>query len=215
MRAITVPVSAKTGVSGFIFPGDHVDLMLTQTVRGVSGGSDEQSLKATETILRNLRVLATDQKTDSEVVDGKTVVLQSSNVTLEVTPRLAEKISVAQTIGTLALSLRSIADNQSELERMVASGKVKVPVGATKEEEDRLLSQAMNAPDEGATTFSTGGDVSRFQRKSMPSMRPQSAGPMAAPAPSNPGMGGMPFMRMGPVVHVTRGKSTTDEPIGK
>ena len=113
MRAITVPVSAKTGVSGFIFPGDHVDLMLTQTVRGAGGGGDEQSLKAAETILRNLRVLATDQKTDSEVVDGKTVVVESHHVTLEVTPRIAEKISVAQTIGTLALSLRSIADNQN------------------------------------------------------------------------------------------------------
>ncbi|MEP6869400.1 MAG: Flp pilus assembly protein CpaB, partial [Novosphingobium sp.] len=118
MRAITVPVSAKTGVAGFIFPGDHVDLMLTQTVRGAGGGGgEEQSLKAAETILRNLRVLATDQKTSSEVVDGKTVVVQSQNVTLEVTPRIAEKVSVAQTIGTLALSLRSIADNQSELER--------------------------------------------------------------------------------------------------
>ncbi|MEO5598123.1 MAG: Flp pilus assembly protein CpaB [Novosphingobium sp.] len=216
MRAITVPVSAKTGVAGFIFPGDHVDLMLTQTVRGAGGGGgEEQSLKAAETILRNLRVLATDQKTSSEVVDGKTVVVQSQNVTLEVTPRIAEKVSVAQTIGTLALSLRSIADNQSELERLVASGKVKVPVGATKEEEDRLLSQAMNAPDEGATTFSTGGDVSRFQRKSMPSM--QSARPMTMAAPASPGagsMGGAPFVRSGPVVHVTRGKTTSDEPIG-
>ncbi|MEP7221466.1 MAG: Flp pilus assembly protein CpaB [Novosphingobium sp.] len=214
MRAITVPVSAKTGVAGFIFPGDHVDLMLTQTVRGAGGGGEEQSLKAAETILRNLRVLATDQKTSSEVVDGKTVVVQSQNVTLEVTPRIAEKVSVAQTIGTLALSLRSIADNESELERLVASGKVKVPAGATKEEEDRLLTQAMNAPDEGATTFSTGGDVSRFQRKSMPSMRPESARPMAMSAPMPAMGGGGPVVRMGPVVHVTRGKITSDELIG-
>ena len=59
MRAITVPVSAKTGVGGFIFPGAHVDLMLTQTVKG----SDGQPLKAAETILRNLRILATDTST--------------------------------------------------------------------------------------------------------------------------------------------------------
>src|SRR4029079_11877090 len=32
MRAVTIPVSEKTGVGGFIFPGDHVDLMLTQSV---------------------------------------------------------------------------------------------------------------------------------------------------------------------------------------
>ncbi|MDX1704763.1 MAG: Flp pilus assembly protein CpaB, partial [Altererythrobacter ishigakiensis] len=34
MRAVTVPVSAKTGVAGFVFPGDRVDLVLTQTVKG-------------------------------------------------------------------------------------------------------------------------------------------------------------------------------------
>ena len=37
MRAVTVPVSAKTGVAGFVFPGDRVDLMLTQTVKGADG----------------------------------------------------------------------------------------------------------------------------------------------------------------------------------
>jgi len=128
MRAVTITVSQKTGVAGFIFPGDHVDLLLTQLVKG-QGDSD---LKTTETILRNLRVLATDQATDTETIDGKSVVKQSKTVTLEVTPRIAEKIQVAETIGSLSLSLRSIADNQSELERAIASGSVKVPAGASK-----------------------------------------------------------------------------------
>ena len=50
MRAITVPVSAKTGVGGFVFPGDRVDLLLTQTVSG-----EGNPLQTSETILRNLR----------------------------------------------------------------------------------------------------------------------------------------------------------------
>src|SRR6476469_2352016 len=100
MRAITVPVSAKTGVGGFVFPGDRVDLMLTQEVSGTDGGA---ALKANETIMHNVRVLATDQSTETtKVDDGKTVVTEFSTVTLEVTPRIAEKISVAQTIGTLS-----------------------------------------------------------------------------------------------------------------
>ena len=37
MRAVTVPVSAKTGVAGFVFPGDRVDLVLTQTVKSDEG----------------------------------------------------------------------------------------------------------------------------------------------------------------------------------
>src|SRR5687768_3023819 len=57
MRAITVPVRANTGVGGFVFPGDRVDMLLTQTV----AGDGDAALQASETILRNLRVLATDQ----------------------------------------------------------------------------------------------------------------------------------------------------------
>ncbi len=75
--------------------------MLTQSVQG-SGDGGGTALNATETFLRNLRVLATDQSTEQEVVDGKTVVKAFSTVTLEVTPKIAEKISVAEKIGTLA-----------------------------------------------------------------------------------------------------------------
>src|SRR3546814_8959644 len=77
--------------------------------------------------MRNLRVLATDQRTDPVGEDGKREVMTYSNVTLEVTPKIAEKIAVAQTIGTLSLSLRSIADNRSELEQAIAAGDVTIP----------------------------------------------------------------------------------------
>ena len=109
MRAVTVSVSAQSGVAGFVFPGDRVDMVLTQTV----DGNDGPALRTSETIIRNVRVLATDQRTVSEDKDGNTEVKVSSNVTLEVTPRIAEKIAVAQSIGQLSLSLRSIADNAS------------------------------------------------------------------------------------------------------
>ena len=212
MRAVTITVSSKTGVGGFIFPGDHVDLLLTQTVTG-KGGADSTDLKTTETILRNLRILATDQATSTEIVDGKTVVKQSGTVTLEVTPRIAEKIQVAETIGALSLSLRSIADNQSELERAVATGSVKVPAGASKIEEDRLLTQAMNRPIEGATSFVTGGDVSRFQRRTVPVAPPAPAAMSSAPMAAGPS--GISPRATGPVVRVTRGKDTVEVPVRK
>ncbi|MDE2595598.1 MAG: Flp pilus assembly protein CpaB [Sphingomonadales bacterium] len=215
MRAVTISVSDKTGVAGFIFPGDRVDLMLTQAVKGEGEGD---SLKATETILRNLRILATDQATQTETAEGKTVVKVSRTVTLEVTPRIAEKIQVAQTIGTLSLSLRSIADNQSELEKAIATGAVKVPTGATKEEEDRILNQAMNRPIEGETSYVTGADVSRFQRRSVPSTRQDAAKAIATSFASAIGaaVGGRmgPPVPAGPVVRVTRGKTTTEEAAG-
>jgi pilus assembly protein CpaB len=212
MRAITIPVSAKTGVAGFVFPGDHVDLVLTQQVKGMG----DQPLKASETILKNLRVLATDQSTTNETVDGKSVVRTSSTVTLEVTPRIAEKVTVAETIGQLSLALRSIADNQSELDRMVAAGTVKVPDGASKEQEDKILSQAMNRPIEGPTTYVTGGDVSRFQRNTMPPSREQMMAQMAQqagrPQLANASATAVPT---GPVVRVTRGKETTVVTVGR
>jgi len=210
MRAVTISVSADTGVGGFVFPGDRIDLVLTQDVKG-----EGESLRTAETILRNLRVLATDQATASTVEDGKTVVQGFRTVTIEVTPRIAEKVAVAQQIGQLSLSLRSIADNQGEFDRILASGDLKVPEGATREQEEKFMSQAMNRPLDGATTYVTGADVSRFQRSSRPaqgSSAPAPAAPAAGPAPQ---MVATVPVRTGPVVRVTRGKDTTVESVGK
>ena len=210
MRAVTIPVSAKTGVGGFVFPGDRVDLVLTQQVTGNDGTAP---LRASETILRNLRVLATDQATDQDIVDGKTVVKAVSTVTLEVTPRIAEKVAVAQELGTISLSLRSIADNQGEFERILAAGQVKVPEGATKAQEEQIMRSAMSQPIESNTTYVTGGDVSRFQRSSRPSM--QAAAPAQAMAVSTPGApaAAARTVPLGPVVRVTRGKDVSVEPV--
>lgn len=172
MRAITIVVSESTGGIGFIFPGDHVDVMLTQSVRANYSVGDVRPLNATETILRNLRVLATDQSTETETVNGKSVVRVARTVTLEATPRMAEKIQVAQTIGSINLTLRSLAENQAEMEKAIASGALTLPEGASKATEDKLVGAAMSRPMDGATSFVTGGDVSRFQRKSMPATTP-------------------------------------------
>ena len=216
MRAVTIPVSAKTGVGGFVFPGDHVDLLLTQTVPSQDTG---QPLKATETFLRNVRVLATDQSTETTVEEGKTVVRAFQTVTLEVTPKMAEKIQVAETVGTLSLALRSLGDNQAELDQAIASGTVKVPAGATKDQEAKFLADAMNRPVDKGTTFVTGGDVSRFQRRSAPSAEPHPqamAQPYAGPviSSSRSTASTTTVVRSGSVVRVTRGKTTTTEPVG-
>jgi pilus assembly protein CpaB len=212
MRAVTVPVSAQTGVAGFVFPGDRIDLVLTQTV---PGGGDGPPLKVSETIMRNLRVLATDQRTDNTPgEDGKTVVRTSSNVTLEATPKIAEQIAVAQTLGSISLSLRSLADTSSELEQAIASGDIKVPDGNDPKAEKAMLARVATLPSTGNSTFATGADVSRFQRRTVPgkaadtSLAPGGA-PGAAP-------GGYPGANaaLGPVVHVARGNTVTDVAVG-
>ena len=212
MRAVTVPVSAKTGVAGFVFPGDRVDMVLTQSVTG-----EGRALQAAETVLRNLRVLATDQTTEQVTTpEGKTVVRAFRTVTLEVTPRIAEKVAVAQTIGELSLVLRSISDNQAELERAIASGDIEIPADATPEEEERFLRTAMGRPVEGKSTFQTGGDVSRFQRKTIPPQDDGGRNRAPARTPAAPGVsakvGGAPVYK-GPSVRVTRGQATTEVPV--
>jgi pilus assembly protein CpaB len=214
MRAVTVPVSTTSGVAGFVFPGDRVDVLLTQEV---TGGGDGPPLKVTETIVRNLRVLATDQRIDSKDEEGKTVVKAFSMVTVEATPRLSEKIAVSQSLGTLSLSLRSIADNTAELERAVASGEVKLPAGTNPADERRLLLQVSNRPQDNNTTFTTGGDVSRFQRRSIPARAPsggEGGDAVSKFANALMGRGGPAGVPDGPVVRVARGNNVTYVPVG-
>jgi pilus assembly protein CpaB len=205
MRAVTVPVNVTTGVAGFIFPGDHVDIVLSQQV---SGGGDGPPLKVSETIIRNVRVLATDQRVTSKDEDGKTPVRTFSNVTFEVTPKLAEKIAVAQSIGQLSLSLRSLADTGADLERAVAAGDVKVPANASPAQERQMLLAYSNRPNDSNTTFSTGGDVSRFQRRTVPSKTPSQGAQVAA------AVGNAASAPAGPVVRIARGNSVTVVPVG-
>lgn len=169
MRAVTVPVSALTGVAGFVFPGDRVDIVLTQNVAGPGG----PPLKVSETIMRNLRVLATDQRsTNVADAEGNTVVRKYKLVTIEATPSLAERITVAQSIGTLSLSLRSLADNAAELEQALASGEINIPEGATAEQEASIMRSVAQRPTGGKSSYTTGGDVSRFQRSTIPAQTP-------------------------------------------
>ena len=202
MRAITVPVSALTGVAGFVFPGDRVDLMLTQNVAGDTG----PALKVSETIMRNLRVLATDQRSKSNVDEkGNTIVDEYKLVTLEVTPNIAEKITVAQSIGTLSLSLRSLADNAAELEQALASGSINVPEGASAAEEERILASIAKQPTAERGSYATGGQVSRFQRSSIPAQLPVAVAIEQVRVARQ-----VQKVSKGQVVRVSRGGSTTE-----
>jgi pilus assembly protein CpaB len=213
MRAVTFPVSAQSAVAGFVFPGDRIDLVLTQSV---AGGGDGPPLKASETIVRNMRVLATDQRTDNLTDEnGKTVVRTFGTVTVEATPKIAEDLAVAQTLGSLSLSLRSLADNSTELEQAIASGSVKLPAGAGPREEKALIMQLATQPQAGNPTFATGADVSRFQRRTVPGKGGDTvaAAPrMSAPTPQV--YPGAVAVARGPVVRIARGNNVTEVSVG-
>ena len=209
MRAVTVGVSATSGVAGFVFPGDRVDLVLTQEV---AGGGDGPPLRASETIVRNIRVLAVDQRLDSRNEAGNQVAQTVSTITFEATPKIAEKIAVAQTIGQLSLSLRSLADNNAELERAIASGEVQVPAGQDPRAERQMLLQIATRPIDANPTYTVGAEVSRFQRATVPARPRSDNGGGGRPAPSIPA--GPSSEPVGPVVRIARGNTVTIVPVG-
>jgi len=222
MRAVTVPVSATSGVAGFIFPGDRVDVVLTQEVKGGEG----PPLKVSETIMRNMRVLATNQRMSAQDKDGKPVVEPFSLVTFEATPKMAEKIAVAQTIGQLSLSLRSLADTNADLQKAIASGEV--AAAKTGGARGRLLLPVAGEAMDGKSTYTVGADVSRFQRSSVPAVGGGSRekdSPMdtwaktmtslvAGGQKQQPGAGGQAAVPLGPTVRVARGNNITVVPVG-
>ena len=106
-RAIATQISTETSAGGFILPNDRVDIIMT---RRADDGEGEQF--QTDTILENIRVLAIDQTIEEQ--DGEAVVV-GETATLELTPRQAEILTVAQQMADrLALSLRSLADSKSD-----------------------------------------------------------------------------------------------------
>jgi pilus assembly protein CpaB len=105
-RAISIPVATGGASTGLLYPGDRVDVILTQNFKSDAAPLTRRSVS--ETVVESLRVLAIDapdMKTGGSSF-GRTV-------TLEVTPEQAEKIQVATELGKLSLTLRSVSSPNS------------------------------------------------------------------------------------------------------
>ena len=147
-------------------------------------------------------------------------------MTLEATPKMAEQVALAQTLGTLSLSLRSIADNASELEEAIASGAVKVPDGNDPRAEKAMMVRLASQPSAGVSSYQTGADVSRYQRSTVPGKPVEARGgggmqgvPMMAQGGAVGGGGGSgggagSVAVQGPTVRVARGNAITLVPVG-
>ncbi len=107
MRAVTVGIDAISGSAGLIWPGDQVDLVLTQQISDNNLPLGERL--AAETVLTNVRVIAIDQRLmQGEDPNGLHAVTNlGRTATLEVTPLEAEQVAVASRLGQLSLVVRS------------------------------------------------------------------------------------------------------------
>jgi pilus assembly protein CpaB len=109
-RAVATQIAADTSAGGFILPNDYVDVIMTRRsdTATTTGGF------VTETILKNIRVLAIDQAIQEDE-EGRRVKV-GDTATLELTPQQAEIITVAQQMADrLTLSLRAIVDTREKV----------------------------------------------------------------------------------------------------
>jgi pilus assembly protein CpaB len=104
-RAISIAVSPAGGLAGFLAPGDHVDVLLTQQVG---------KRRSVQTLVTDLAVLGVDSRGRGDTPDPEADAFDDGTappelVTLDVTPREAEALAVAAELGTLSLALRGAA----------------------------------------------------------------------------------------------------------
>jgi pilus assembly protein CpaB len=106
MRAVSIGVDPVSGVAGLIWPGDHVDVILTQEF-GQPGGRAAR-LVTSEAVLTNMQVIAVDQDiAQGTPVAGTSAGHLAGTITIQATADQAEKVAVAMQLGHLSFAVRS------------------------------------------------------------------------------------------------------------
>jgi pilus assembly protein CpaB len=123
-RAISIKVDAQSGVSGLIWPGDYVDVVLTHSgtpsVNAFKPSSDTSAPLppsppgVSETVLRNVRIIAIDQEIMQGVpANNATAGKETHTVSLQLAPQQVEKITVAEHLGKLSLAARAVEQEET------------------------------------------------------------------------------------------------------
>ena len=120
-KAVGITVTAASTASGFVLPGDYVDVILTIDLRKADGMLPGGGRFASETILSGVRILAVDQSmvpgksskpkrgNNQDDEDEEELSIVGKTVAIEVTRKQAERVLAAQSAGSLSLALRSMA----------------------------------------------------------------------------------------------------------
>lgn len=111
MRAASVPINDVSGVAGFVQPNDSVDVLITRQVPGA-----DRDMQVTDVLLQNVRVMAIDQQATN--ADGSPKLAKTA--TLMVSPLDAQKLALAQEVGTLSLVLRKPGETDNPVVETVS-----------------------------------------------------------------------------------------------
>lgn len=134
MRVVSLPLNEVDGVAGFIFPGDHVDVVYNHEIERLQaqdagsamfgGVPQQEKVRVTETLLTNVKVLAIDQRASNVgATDKNGNLLIPRSASLMVSQADAQRILLAQRSGTLSLVLRALADKESSDPMIVTESK--------------------------------------------------------------------------------------------
>ncbi|MES2493115.1 MAG: Flp pilus assembly protein CpaB [Pseudomonadota bacterium] len=108
MRAVSIPIGATTGVSGFVLPGTLVDVLLTRKLPGDGALSEDMR---SDVILENVQVLGINQSVNDKSGDP----MPGQTATVAVTINDAQRLAIAEKIGALSLALRKVEDSSGQL----------------------------------------------------------------------------------------------------
>ena len=138
MRAASLEVNNVSGVSGFVLPGDRVDVLCTLDPR------NNMEDAVTRTVLQNIEVLAAGQKTEQQ--DNKPITVQA--VTLLVDPEGAETLALALHEGKIHLVLRNPEDQAKVSVNSLSTRQImgQAPVNAGPARTSRRVTAALGAP---------------------------------------------------------------------
>lgn len=123
MRAITLEVDTVSGVAGYVFPGDRVDIVLTHKIPDAFvdkedaapqyGARNSNAAKFAETVLRDIKVMAVEIRGLADFQsssDQRRQPQAPTNLTVQVTPEQAQAVRLAEKNGSMTLALRSLED---------------------------------------------------------------------------------------------------------
>lgn len=186
-RAVAIPVTPTSGVAGFVRPGDVVDVLLT---RSLPGGAEGNSMM-TDVILDRVKVLAIDQVANEKETKPKI----GKNAVVQVDLFGAQKLALAEKLGTLSLALRNV---QTEAQPAALTTVTARDLGA-----GGLRYAGYSAPRPARPAGPFAAPIPAFPQFVGPPA--QRSGPAINPAPARP---------IGPTMTIYRGVQPTEESVG-
>lgn len=194
MRAFSVPVDAVNGVAGFVLPGTMVDVILTRKIPGE--GANNEDFRS-DVLLTNVEVMAIDQLASDKTNQPKV----SRTATLAVTLLDAQRLTLANKMGTLSLALRQTEKAQNEAAPNLAIAEA----GGTTITGRQLGGPRLYVAPRNRGGGGGGGSVGMSMREAL--------APFLPPAPKV-ASGAVPAPINGPTMTVFRGAEPTVYPVG-